>query len=259
MLLRGVLSYLFPYPVRLRPLPWMEEDFVCCFWQAGTSVLATVRVHSLPDGPLSLGETKAAGLLVTADVGNSLQVGHVLLLGTAQQEAIGHFVVQTIEADPTEEPALQQPPVGPVVREPLTASEHQLFTYVEEWVGHADRLCNHLRDTFQLDFTRVPRIDRNQRMGMRGEVDGIRFSFHGIGCYFETEGLQLDVDFDTHGDWKGFDLQRLQTFIEWNHPQAGLLYTHIKQGLASLRKKKWLYQVDRPLDHDFYYITPDSQ
>ncbi|WBO86695.1 DUF6896 domain-containing protein [Hymenobacter yonginensis] len=258
MLLQGALSYVSPPPVRLQPLPRLEEDFGCCCWRVGASVLATLTVNSLPDGPLVLGETKAAKLKIADEVRKRLQVGDLLLLGTAQQEAIGQFVIQSLEPDPILARALRPRPGLPVAREPLTASEQQLFTYVEEWVKQADRLCRFLREEFQLDFTRVSRAERTARMGMSGKTKGISFGFHGIGCHFKTKVLELDVDFDSQGDCRGVDLWRIEMFIKWNYPKADLSYTHIKQGISALLQKRWLYQVDRPNDQHFFYVTPTS-
>jgi hypothetical protein len=258
MLLTGLLSYLSPPPARLQPLPWVEEDFGCCFWRVGTCVLASLTVTHLPDGPLGLGETKTASLTIASEVVQRLQVGEWLLLGTAQQEGIGQFLVQTIAPDPLQKPALRQRPVPPVMREPLTASEQHLLAYVEEWVQQANRLCISLRKEFQFDFTRVSRTEREARMGASGKVKGIRYGFHGIGCHFKTKDLELDVDFDSQGDWQGVDWWRIRTFIKWNYPTANFSDTHLKQGLMSLVQKKWLYQTDRAPDHHLFYLTPES-
>ncbi|MBX0293022.1 hypothetical protein K3G63_21440 [Hymenobacter sp. HSC-4F20] len=257
MLLHGTLSLAVAPPSRWLAQNQVAENDFLCFWSAALPYIFGAHVTSVSGGPLRVGETKGAVLAIPAEAAAPLRAGASIAIGTALREQIGHFVVEVLQ----EEPAQDLPGVRPVMaaeRGALTHSEQQLFACIEQWVQQADRLCCALRQAYGLDFTRIGWVERNACMGQRGRVNGIAYSFHGIGCYFENEGLKLDVDFDSKGDWHGFDLWRIQSFIEWNYPQLVSSLEPIEQGLTALLGKKWLYQVDRRYDHDFYFVTPTT-
>lgn len=257
MLLHGTLSLAVAPPIRRVAQNQMAENDFLCFWSAALPYIFGAQVTSISGGPLQVGETKGAVLAVHAEAAVHLRAGASIAIGTALREPIGHFVVEVLN----EEPAHDLPGVRSLMaaeRGALTRSEQQLFACIEQWVQQADRLCRALRQDYLLDFTRVGRVERNACMGQKGKVNGIAYYFHGIGCYFENDGLKLDVDFDSQGDWYGFDLWRMQSFIEWNYPQLLPSLEPIEQGLMALLRKKWLYQVDRRYDHGFYFVTPTA-
>ena len=255
MLLHGPLS-LTATPAKWVRQGQVEENDYLCFWSASLPYTFGARVQTLPDGPLRVGETKRAVLCVTAEAGTQLRVGEHLSIGSARQEQSGHLVVRALATQAGEVIPQRALPLSRAQRGSLTPTEQALFWCIEEWVRQADQLCSALREAFRLDFTRIGRLERNMSMGRQGQHNGIAYSFHGIGCYFETNDLRLDVDFDSQGDWRGFDLWRLQSFIDWNYPQLGFSPQSIKQGVDALLAKQWLYQVDRSYDHSFYYVTP---
>ncbi|MDF7815139.1 hypothetical protein [Hymenobacter sp. YC55] len=254
MLLHG------PFSLTTPPAKWVEQRQVeqndyLCFWSASLPYTFGAQVLTLPDGPLRVGETKRAVLCVTAEAGTQLRVGEPLSVGSARQEPSGHLVLRVLARQAGKAVPQRVLPLSRVKRGSLTPTEQKLFQRIEEWVRLADQLCSALREAFRLDFTRIGRLERNMCMGRQGQRNGIAYAFHGIGCYFETNNLRLDVDFDSQGDWRGFDLWRLQSFIDWNYPQLGFSAQRIEQGVDALLAKQWLYQVDRPYDHSFYYVT----
>lgn len=46
--------------------------------------------------------------------------------------------------------------------------------------------------------------------------NGISYSLHGIGCLFEIQGVKVDVDFAPNNRYDGFDLWRLNLFVQQN-------------------------------------------
>lgn len=256
MLLHGTLSLIAAAPAKGVGQNQLAENDFLCFWSATLPFIFGAQLQALAEAPLLVGQTKSAVLAVSAEAGALLQPSERLLVGSVLQEQIGYFMVQALEQEPARDLPRQVQPVAVVARGPLTPTELQVFRCIEHWVQQADRLCKALRTAYSLDFTRLGRLERNARMGRKGKVNGIRYAFHGIGCYFETPDLQLDVDFDSQGDWDGFDLWRIQTFIDWNYPHLRLSSEVIEQGIVALRNKQWLYQIDRLYDHAFYYVTP---
>ena len=255
MLLHGPLSLTTP-PAKWVGQRQVEENDYLCFWSVSLPYTFGAQVLTLPDGPLRVGETKRAVLCVTAEAGTQLQVGDHISVGSARQEQSGHLVVRALATQLGGAVPRRVPPLSRAQRDSLTPAEQALFRCIEEWVRQADQLCSALREAFRLDFTRIGRLERNLCMGRQGQRNGIAYSFHGIGCYFETNNLRLDVDFDSRGDWQGYDLWRLQSFIDWNYPQLGFSPQSIEQGVGTLLAKQWIYQVDRSYDHSFYYVTP---
>ena len=255
MLLHGTLSLTAAPPARWGTKNQLAENDFLCFWSHTLPFIFGAQLQVLSDGPLLVGQTKNTVLSVSVEAGALLQQRACLSIGTALQEQIGYFAVRALEEEPGRNLSRPAQPLAVLERGLLTPTEQQLFRCIEHWVQQADRLCNTLRKAYLLDFTRMGRLERNARLGSKGNVNGIRYAFHGIGCYFETPDLQLDVDFDSQGDWHGFDLWRIQTFIDWNYPHLRLSSERIEQGLVALRKKQWLYQSDRLYDQAFYYVT----
>ncbi|RYU81806.1 DUF6896 domain-containing protein [Hymenobacter persicinus] len=250
-----MLSLTTAPPARWVTQDQLEESNFLCFWSDTLPYTFGARIQRLPEGPIGLGAIKPAVLSVSAEAGRLIGLGERIPIGTANQEAIGQFVIAAKEEQLSCDRPFGIQPIPVRERGTLTEDEQQLFTCIEHWVQQAHQLCSTLRDAFQLDFTRMGRVERNARMGMQGTVNGLCYAFHGIGCYFETNDLQVDVDFDSQGDWRGFDLWRVQTFIDCNYPQLALTSSSIEQGILELLRKKWLYQEGHSYSK-FYYVPP---
>ncbi|UOQ69513.1 DUF6896 domain-containing protein [Hymenobacter volaticus] len=255
MLLHGTLSLSSAPPARWVTQDQLEEGQFLCFWSETLPYTFGARLHAMPEGPVRLGQTKRAILSVSVEAGEQAGLRECLPIGTASQEAIGQFALEAKEIEPERDLPFGALPLSDYERESLTEVEQQLFCCIEQWVQQANQLCSALREAFQLDFTRLGRMERNARMGRKGTIKGICYAFHGIGCYFEGKDVKLDVDFDSQGNWRGFDVWRVQSFIDWNYPELGLSPARIEQGIEELLRKKWLYQVAQ-LYGPFYYVTP---
>jgi hypothetical protein len=58
-------------------------------------------------------------------------------------------------------------------------------------------------------------VPRDSRIPRRGTLPSGRiYSFHGIGCRFEKDGIVADMDFGSDGRTDGFDAWRLHIFAE---------------------------------------------
>ncbi|MBO3270860.1 DUF6896 domain-containing protein [Hymenobacter defluvii] len=257
MLLHGILSFSLVPPARWKGQNQLEENVFLCFWSEALPYAFGAQVKAISTGSMQVGQTKKAVLSVSAGANVPVQVGESIVIGTAFREQVGQFSIEAIEEHTQDLPMLPHPlPISE--RDSLTQAEQQLFICIEKWIQQADRLCNTLRDAYQLDFSRIGQMERNTCMGRKGKIEGLIYFFHGIGCYFETKDLKIDIDFDSRGDWQGFDEWRIESFISWNYPHLHFSSKDIEQGILALLNKKWLYQIDRMYDHNFYYVVPTA-
>ncbi|MDB6096173.1 MAG: hypothetical protein JWM09_451 [Francisellaceae bacterium] len=89
-----------------------------------------------------------------------------------------------------------------------------------------------------------------------GELpDGIEFQFHGIGCLFEfPNGSAVDFDWGEYGRYDGFDLWRLELFLEGRLDE----YPHYKD--AEILKKEFNNLIQSglikqvPNDNLYYFL-----
>lgn len=89
---------------------------------------------------------------------------------------------------------------------------NKVHRLIDEYINCASFMCNILKDTFNIDGSLLI-ARREKRIPKEGSVEGINFSFHGVGCYFEYEGGHIDVDFTDNGNCNGFDEFRLHDFV----------------------------------------------
>jgi hypothetical protein len=83
-------------------------------------------------------------------------------------------------------------------------------------------------------------------------ASGRVFSFHGIGCRFEKNGMSLDVDFGPHGRSDGFDAWRLSLFAQ--EVGAEVTRDEIQNSLdAMLSSRELLKSAKGQLDSHLYY------
>jgi hypothetical protein len=138
---------------------------------------------------------------------------------------------------------------------PLTETEYQLLLQVRAYMHYTNLFCSTLHEVFNLDFTRVSRTERYAVMSNRGKVKGITYAFHGIGCHFQTKQIELDIDFDSSGNWAGVDLWRLQHFLEDNKLEPRLTPDELAQHVEALVQKKQFYQMNWEDGRQFYYLA----
>ena len=95
--------------------------------------------------------------------------------------------------------------------------KQQLKIIIEEYIEQAKKLCRKLKDVYGEDD--VVSGWRQRRIPQSGYLDKsrkIKFSFHGVGCRFESPELIIDIDFDKDGGCEGFDLWRVGLLINDN-------------------------------------------
>ena len=127
------------------------------------------------------------------------------------------------------------------VRRPLAVlmEEHLddrdwLVRFISEHQRSVRLLSNRLRDAFcQKDLLAGRRSRRILREGKT--ADGLRYAFHGLGCWISDGKLSVDFDFGPEGEVGGFDAWRLHVFSRENPLIAGTRSEHEVQSALEKR------------------------
>lgn len=98
----------------------------------------------------------------------------------------------------------------------MVDSKSDILNLVNEYVLCADYMCNLFKDHFDLKGEILLRARRLNLIPKEGEIEGVRFNFHGGGCFFEFQNGCIEVDFGPDGRCDGFDEFRLFDFLQSN-------------------------------------------
>jgi hypothetical protein len=82
-----------------------------------------------------------------------------------------------------------------------TETAAEVVSELREYSGHRDLLRAWVSRVLPQDGT---------------TTSGLKFFFHGCGCYFERGTMKIDVDFGPEGRCDGFDAWRLSLFAKEN-------------------------------------------
>lgn len=66
-----------------------------------------------------------------------------------------------------------------------------------------------------------------------GQIGGLEFEFHGVGCCVSINDIEVDFDFGPDGRYDGFDVWRLSLFINNNQ----MIFNKYKNILKNLDNK----------------------
>jgi len=92
--------------------------------------------------------------------------------------------------------------------------QKMMLELIGDYISCATYMCSTLRDSYITNETLL-RSRRINLIPKDGELsEGITFSFHGTGCYFEFENGNIDIDFGPDDRCDGFDDYRLYEFLE---------------------------------------------
>jgi len=97
-----------------------------------------------------------------------------------------------------------------------------MLDLIQDYISCASYMCKAMKYNFNTNETllRSRRINLIPQHGYLPE--GISFSFHGIGCYFEFENGEIDIDFGPNDRCDGFDSYRLYNFLEQTKKESYL-------------------------------------
>ena len=142
----------------------------------------------------------------------------------------------------------------------LPEKDVQLLEYIHRYIQTAKACCAVLCAASGHDITRTYNWRHQAVLPQKGEVKGITYAFHGRGCFFKTQGVTLDVDFDTVRGCNAFDEWRIRHFLEENYPKETYWLLFLSEGLTRLVQQRVLHQVPREHDEHFYYLgaAPES-
>ncbi|NCD68451.1 DUF6896 domain-containing protein [Mucilaginibacter agri] len=91
---------------------------------------------------------------------------------------------------------------------------NELLDLINDYVSCSTYMCGSLKDFYDVEGdTSLTSQNRSNAIPEQGNLpDGIHFTFHGNGCYFEFENGGIDVDFGPNNRCDGFDLYRLREY-----------------------------------------------
>lgn len=121
--------------------------------------------------------------------------------------------------------------------------------YVSTVAAYAGVLHNELTNDNLLCAVNSQRIPREGVLS-----NGVRYHFHGVGCYIEDGPHHLDFDFGPHDRCDGFDAWRLAEFAK-QLPEFGIFHQleTIEAGLEQLLREGWAIGPNwAPSPHLFY-------
>lgn len=92
---------------------------------------------------------------------------------------------------------------------------HSMLTLIKEYTACSVFFCDELKEKYDIPSVReILRWRRLNKIPKEGKVGDVYFSFHGVGCYFESKTDKIDIDFGSEGRVDGFDYLRLRLFWE---------------------------------------------
>src|SRR5262249_32871108 len=84
---------------------------------------------------------------------------------------------------------------------------------------------------------------------------GLKFCFHGCGCYFERGFLKIDVDFGPDGRCDGFDAWRLSLFAKENSLGRDWTFESVQAALNQLESARLIVRPEWLPSPHLYYRT----
>jgi hypothetical protein len=133
--------------------------------------------------------------------------------------------------------------------------ESQMLALIEDYLSAVETVRQLFLDEFGvLDLLDSHRAGRIPREGWLGGKKA-RYTFHGVGCAVRIGGEDVDFDIGPEGRLDGFDLWRLQIFIESRKGEYPALKTTPAQeeAFAKLVKNGVISKPGKfPSPHLFY-------
>jgi hypothetical protein len=143
-------------------------------------------------------------------------------------------------------------------------TQYLVSELVREYISCAKYMCNSLKNQFALEEEPLLVAYRGKRIPKKGVLEGgIKYDFHGGGCYFEFDGGRIDVDFGPSGRCDGFDLYRLLDFLQSSEIIASkyneLDEETIRSELEDLVREKVIVSPGWYPNPSLYYLTSEIE
>jgi hypothetical protein len=102
--------------------------------------------------------------------------------------------------------------------------ELELLALIKDYIACSKYFCNAVSEEFNTIGQELLYSRRNKFVPKEGTLStGLYFCFHGSGCYFEFQKVEIDVDFGPNGRCDGFDNWRLLNFSKSLEKKYGAL------------------------------------
>jgi hypothetical protein len=129
---------------------------------------------------------------------------------------------------------------------------------IDEYIRAADTAVQELRAAYSsADLLKSRRNGLIPKCGLLR--DGTAFSFHGVGCRFETDVGIVDVDFGPEGRVGGFDAWRLQRFAESHPDYRALSLEDLERAIKELRCSGKVVQPRLAPSAHLYYLSEEGE
>jgi len=114
---------------------------------------------------------------------------------------------------------------------------------IDEYQVAARKVASALRAGFGCDDLLLAWHSRE--IPKEGVINGIEFSFHGVGCRATVDGVEVDFDFGPDGRTDGFEAWRLWDFAQRN-PQKYPQFQRLEDVQAALEKLARSGEIECP-------------
>lgn len=135
----------------------------------------------------------------------------------------------------------------------------ELIRLIKDYIACSKYMCDTLREHYHIDNEHLLRAKNIKLIPKEGVIeDGIYFSFHGVGCYFEFNGSSIDIDFGPDDKIYGFDSFRLFNFMDSSKIKYQLTEDDIPTAMADLLEQGVLVKPGLQPSTHLYYFSEDA-
>jgi len=142
-------------------------------------------------------------------------------------------------------------------------SYNELEFLIQEYIACAKYSCCLLRQLYSGKETFL-RAKVLKLIPKEGTIEGVFYSFHGSGCYFEYPNNHIDIDFGPNNRCDGFDLFKLRDYfyslIDKKKYNQSLLMDDLKfeQLFRQLIDARIIYNPKLEPSPHLYYLFPGA-
>jgi hypothetical protein len=141
----------------------------------------------------------------------------------------------------------------------MVDSRSFLLNLIMEYIACSKFMCGLLLENYNTDGETLLRARRINLIPQLGEIEGgVKFNFHGGGCFFEFDNGTIDIDFGPAGRCDGFDEFRLYDFLKntKSHMYKELLNEEVfKSQFQILIKEKIIVAPEWYPNPHLYYLA----
>ena len=97
---------------------------------------------------------------------------------------------------------------------------------------------------------------REKEIPKEASINGVNFEFHGVGCYFEHQEIECDMDFGPRNRTDGFDAWRLSKFAkQFKEFNCYADENTVQNELTALEMLGKIKKFNEPPKENLYYLV----